>query len=185
MHYKPQLTTRLSMAGSIRHARKLDELGVDAIVAQGSEAGGHVGDIATMVLHVVRRRAGTIRAVRPNPSVYSICAMVTPLHHPPAALNEHRFIELKYRLVALVEDVIAKYHNPAFRMRGLFFRQHLHFGANRIAGTHRGQKAPPVNPSLADLRVPANTFLTWPIPQPGLPHGRHATGRRTNTRRSC
>lgn len=69
MHDKPQLTTRLSMVGSIRHARKLDELGVDAIVAQGSEAGGHVGDIATMVRHVAGRRADAIPAARPNPSV--------------------------------------------------------------------------------------------------------------------
>jgi NAD(P)H-dependent flavin oxidoreductase YrpB (nitropropane dioxygenase family) len=43
-------TKVMSMAGSVRHAQKLDELGVDAIVAQGSEAGGHVGDITTMVL---------------------------------------------------------------------------------------------------------------------------------------
>ncbi len=38
------------MAGSVRHARKLDALGVDAIIAQGSEAGGHVGTVTTMVL---------------------------------------------------------------------------------------------------------------------------------------
>lgn len=45
----------MSMAGSARHAQKLDDLGVDVIVAQGSEAGGHVGSVTTMVLvpHVV------------------------------------------------------------------------------------------------------------------------------------
>ncbi len=43
-------TQVMSMAGSVRHARKLDELGVDAIIAQGSEAGGHVGTVTTMVL---------------------------------------------------------------------------------------------------------------------------------------
>lgn len=43
-------TKVMSMAGSVRHARKLDALGVDAIIAQGSEAGGHVGTVTTMVL---------------------------------------------------------------------------------------------------------------------------------------
>ncbi len=43
-------TQVMSMAGSVRHARKLDDLGVDAIIAQGSEAGGHVGTVTTMVL---------------------------------------------------------------------------------------------------------------------------------------
>ena len=43
-------TKVMSMAGSVRHARKLDELGVDVIIAQGSEAGGHVGAVTTMVL---------------------------------------------------------------------------------------------------------------------------------------
>lgn len=40
----------MSMAGNVRHAKKLDALGVDAIIAQGSEAGGHTGTITTMVL---------------------------------------------------------------------------------------------------------------------------------------
>ncbi len=56
VHQAHQAGTKvMSMAGSVRHAQKLDELGVDTIVAQGSEAGGHVGDITTMVLvpHVV------------------------------------------------------------------------------------------------------------------------------------
>ncbi|GAA1998796.1 nitronate monooxygenase family protein [Nocardiopsis rhodophaea] len=38
------------IAGSVRHARKQREVGVDIIVAQGTEAGGHTGDVATMVL---------------------------------------------------------------------------------------------------------------------------------------
>jgi NAD(P)H-dependent flavin oxidoreductase YrpB (nitropropane dioxygenase family) len=36
--------------GSKRHAEKQVEQGVDVIVAQGTEAGGHTGDISTMVL---------------------------------------------------------------------------------------------------------------------------------------
>jgi NAD(P)H-dependent flavin oxidoreductase YrpB (nitropropane dioxygenase family) len=43
-------TKVMSMVGSVRHARKLEEAGVDAIVAQGMEAGGHVGTVTTMVL---------------------------------------------------------------------------------------------------------------------------------------
>ena len=38
------------LASSARHARKQVEAGVDIIVAQGTEAGGHTGEIATMVL---------------------------------------------------------------------------------------------------------------------------------------
>jgi NAD(P)H-dependent flavin oxidoreductase YrpB (nitropropane dioxygenase family) len=38
------------LVGSVRHAEKQVELGVDLLVAQGTEAGGHCGDIATMVL---------------------------------------------------------------------------------------------------------------------------------------
>ncbi|WP_089717864.1 NAD(P)H-dependent flavin oxidoreductase [Candidatus Entotheonella palauensis] len=43
-------TQVMSMVGSSRHARKLEELGVDVIIAQGAEAGGHVGTVTTMVL---------------------------------------------------------------------------------------------------------------------------------------
>jgi NAD(P)H-dependent flavin oxidoreductase YrpB (nitropropane dioxygenase family) len=43
-------TKVMSMVGTVRHARKLEEAGVDAIVAQGMEAGGHVGTVTTMVL---------------------------------------------------------------------------------------------------------------------------------------
>ncbi len=39
-----------ALAGSVRHAKKQVEAGVDIIVAQGTEAGGHTGEIATMVL---------------------------------------------------------------------------------------------------------------------------------------
>ncbi|MGW7524404.1 NAD(P)H-dependent flavin oxidoreductase [Streptomyces sp. NPDC054783] len=39
-----------ALAGSARHARKHQEAGIDVVVAQGYEAGGHTGEIATMVL---------------------------------------------------------------------------------------------------------------------------------------
>jgi NAD(P)H-dependent flavin oxidoreductase YrpB (nitropropane dioxygenase family) len=39
-----------ALIGSARHAAKQVEAGVDLIVAQGTEAGGHTGDVATMVL---------------------------------------------------------------------------------------------------------------------------------------
>lgn len=39
-----------SMCGKARHAQKQVEAGVDVIIAQGTEAGGHTGEIATMVL---------------------------------------------------------------------------------------------------------------------------------------
>jgi NAD(P)H-dependent flavin oxidoreductase YrpB (nitropropane dioxygenase family) len=39
-----------ALVGNRRHAEKQVEIGVDVIVAQGTEAGGHTGDIATMVL---------------------------------------------------------------------------------------------------------------------------------------
>ncbi|MFI8872537.1 NAD(P)H-dependent flavin oxidoreductase [Streptomyces sp. NPDC055243] len=39
-----------ALAGSARHARKHAEAGIDVIVAQGYEAGGHTGEIASMVL---------------------------------------------------------------------------------------------------------------------------------------
>ncbi|GLW61901.1 monooxygenase [Actinomadura rubrobrunea] len=38
------------LASNARHARKQVEAGVDIIVAQGTEAGGHTGDVSTMVL---------------------------------------------------------------------------------------------------------------------------------------
>ncbi|UFQ19709.1 MULTISPECIES: NAD(P)H-dependent flavin oxidoreductase [Streptomyces] len=39
-----------ALAGSARHARKHADAGIDVVVAQGYEAGGHTGEIATMVL---------------------------------------------------------------------------------------------------------------------------------------
>ena len=39
-----------ALAGKAEHARRHADLGVDLIVAQGHEAGGHTGEIATMVL---------------------------------------------------------------------------------------------------------------------------------------
>ena len=39
-----------ALVGTIEHARRQVEAGVDLIVAQGSEAGGHTGEISTMVL---------------------------------------------------------------------------------------------------------------------------------------
>ncbi|MGC0333840.1 NAD(P)H-dependent flavin oxidoreductase YrpB (nitropropane dioxygenase family) [Streptomyces sp. SAI-170] len=39
-----------ALAGSARHAVKHQEAGIDIVVAQGYEAGGHTGEIATMVL---------------------------------------------------------------------------------------------------------------------------------------
>jgi NAD(P)H-dependent flavin oxidoreductase YrpB (nitropropane dioxygenase family) len=42
--------TVAGLASSARHARKQVDMGVDIIVAQGTEAGGHTGEISTMVL---------------------------------------------------------------------------------------------------------------------------------------
>ncbi|MCB5170002.1 nitronate monooxygenase family protein [Streptomyces bambusae] len=39
-----------ALAGSARHARRHAEAGIDVVVAQGYEAGGHTGEIASMVL---------------------------------------------------------------------------------------------------------------------------------------
>ena len=43
-------TKVMSMVGAVRHAPRLEQMGVDIIVAQGTEAGGHVGTVTTMVL---------------------------------------------------------------------------------------------------------------------------------------
>lgn len=43
-------TMIMSMVGAVRHAPRLEQMGVDIIVAQGMEAGGHVGTVTTMVL---------------------------------------------------------------------------------------------------------------------------------------
>lgn len=39
-----------ALAGTTRHARRHAEAGADLIVAQGTEAGGHTGEVSTMVL---------------------------------------------------------------------------------------------------------------------------------------
>lgn len=39
-----------ALVGSVRHATKQVEAGVDIVVAQGTEAGGHTGDVSTFVL---------------------------------------------------------------------------------------------------------------------------------------
>jgi NAD(P)H-dependent flavin oxidoreductase YrpB (nitropropane dioxygenase family) len=39
-----------ALAGTVEHARRHRTMGVDLIVAQGTEAGGHTGEVATMVL---------------------------------------------------------------------------------------------------------------------------------------
>ncbi|WP_431985064.1 NAD(P)H-dependent flavin oxidoreductase [Streptomyces qinglanensis] len=51
-----------ALAGSPRHARHHQEAGIDIVVAQGYEAGGHTGEIASMVL-----TPEVVRAVDPLP----------------------------------------------------------------------------------------------------------------------
>jgi enoyl-[acyl-carrier protein] reductase II len=40
----------MSLCGNVRQARKLEASGVDVIIAQGHEAGGHTGRVGTMAL---------------------------------------------------------------------------------------------------------------------------------------
>lgn len=51
-----------ALAGAARHAEKLVESGVDVVVAQGTEAGGHTGEVASMVLV-----PEVVEAVSPTP----------------------------------------------------------------------------------------------------------------------
>jgi len=51
-----------ALVGTVEHARRQQEAGVDLIVAQGTEAGGHTGTVATMVLV-----PEVVRAVAPTP----------------------------------------------------------------------------------------------------------------------
>ncbi|CAM5278362.1 nitronate monooxygenase [Streptomyces abikoensis] len=51
-----------ALAGSARHAARHADAGIDIVVAQGYEAGGHTGEIATMVL-----TPEVVRAVAPLP----------------------------------------------------------------------------------------------------------------------
>jgi NAD(P)H-dependent flavin oxidoreductase YrpB (nitropropane dioxygenase family) len=53
-----------ALVGSVEHARKQVAEGVDIIVAQGTEAGGHCGEIGTMVLV-----PEVVEAVAPTPVV--------------------------------------------------------------------------------------------------------------------
>ncbi len=52
--YMPQLKQAgikvLSVVASVNLARRLERAGVDAVIAEGMECGGHIGDIATMPL---------------------------------------------------------------------------------------------------------------------------------------
>ena len=54
--------TVAALVGTAEHARRQQAAGVDLIVAQGTEAGGHTGTISTMVLV-----PEVIRAVHPTP----------------------------------------------------------------------------------------------------------------------
>ncbi len=54
--------TVAALAGTVAHAERHKAAGVDLIVAQGTEAGGHTGEIATMVLV-----PDVVDAVRPTP----------------------------------------------------------------------------------------------------------------------
>lgn len=40
----------IPVVASVKHAQKMEELGVDAIIAEGTEAGGHIGNTTTMAL---------------------------------------------------------------------------------------------------------------------------------------
>ncbi|GAB4572923.1 MAG: nitronate monooxygenase family protein [Rhodothalassiaceae bacterium] len=40
----------MSMCGKVEHARRAEDAGVDIVIAQGTEAGGHTGNIAGMAL---------------------------------------------------------------------------------------------------------------------------------------
>jgi NAD(P)H-dependent flavin oxidoreductase YrpB (nitropropane dioxygenase family) len=51
-----------ALVGTVEHAMRQKEVGVDIIVAQGTEAGGHTGEIGTMVLV-----PEVVKAVAPTP----------------------------------------------------------------------------------------------------------------------
>lgn len=42
--------TVIPVVASVAYARRMENLGADAVVAEGTEAGGHIGDLTTMVL---------------------------------------------------------------------------------------------------------------------------------------
>jgi NAD(P)H-dependent flavin oxidoreductase YrpB (nitropropane dioxygenase family) len=47
---KDQNVKIMAMIGSVKHALRAEEDGAHAVMVQGSEAGGHVGEVSTMVL---------------------------------------------------------------------------------------------------------------------------------------
>lgn len=47
---KPLGTIVIPVIASVAHARRVERQGADAVVAEGMEAGGHIGEITTMVL---------------------------------------------------------------------------------------------------------------------------------------
>jgi NAD(P)H-dependent flavin oxidoreductase YrpB (nitropropane dioxygenase family) len=51
-----------ALTGAVEHATRQKEQGVDVIIAQGTEAGGHTGEIGSMVLI-----PDIVDAVRPTP----------------------------------------------------------------------------------------------------------------------
>lgn len=57
-------TKVLSLVGNVKNARRVAGIGADAVVAQGTEAGGHTGRIATMALV-----PQVIDAVSPTPVI--------------------------------------------------------------------------------------------------------------------
>lgn len=42
----------IAVIPSVKIAQKMEKIGVDAVVAEGTEAGGHVGETTTMALFV-------------------------------------------------------------------------------------------------------------------------------------
>jgi NAD(P)H-dependent flavin oxidoreductase YrpB (nitropropane dioxygenase family) len=61
-HAKDRGVVVAALVGTTEHARRQQAAGVDLIVAQGTEAGGHTGTISTMVLV-----PEVVRAVSPTP----------------------------------------------------------------------------------------------------------------------
>lgn len=57
-------TKVIALVGNVKNARRVADAGVDVVVAQGTEAGGHTGRIATMALV-----PQAVDAVRPTPVV--------------------------------------------------------------------------------------------------------------------
>jgi enoyl-[acyl-carrier protein] reductase II len=47
---KPLGTIIIPVIASVAHAKRVEKQGADAVVAEGTEAGGHIGELTTMVL---------------------------------------------------------------------------------------------------------------------------------------